>query len=203
MNPRLRNFELNSREEQNHQEQQDRGCRSVLDIAFDHVINVVNNRVHVVGAATIGRRFAKQTNNGGVFFEASNKGSDHDIEDLRGKKRNRDVHHGFEFTRGVDFGSIVILLIDVLQAREENQNLKRQAVPNDVDAKGDHGAPLRGALVNPLRISEVEDEVDDTLIVEQNSEDHTNGDRVSDVRNEENRLEKLFKRRNRIETDGN
>src|SRR5574344_608931 len=75
-------------------------------------------------------------------------------------------------------------------------------MPDDVNAKSDHGLPSRSGLVNPWLRAEAKDEVDNALIVEENGEDHADRNRVCDVRDEENRLEQLFERLDRVQTDG-
>ena len=134
MDPLLGNLELDCGENQDDDEEQNRGSGAVLDVALDLVIDVVNDRVEVVGSAAIGGGFAEQADDRGVFLERPDEARDHDVEDLRGKERDGDVHHRLEAARGIDFRGIVILLVDVLETGEENQNLIRQRMPNDIDA---------------------------------------------------------------------
>ena len=51
-------------------------------------------------------------------------------------------------------------------------------MPDDIDTKWNHTDKLTG--VEPIDVTS-EDEVDDTLIIKHNGEDHTDSDRVGDI----------------------
>ena len=98
-------------------------------------------------------------------------------------------------------GGLIVLLIDTLQAGKEDKDFEWDRAPDDVEAKRNHSGPAFGTI-NPNLVWSIEEEVDDALIGEDDREDHTDRDAVSDIWKEEDGLENLLEPFDGIKGDG-
>ena len=163
------------------------------------IVDIVDDGVHVVGAGHRAR-IVEQADDGGVFLEGADEGSDDDIEDLGRHQRNGHAPERLGLAGAVDLGGVVVLGIDALETGEEDEDLERDRRPDDVDAKRNHGRPsLRAGDPHDIAVEEI---VDDAVGIEHDGEDHADGDGVCDIGEEEDGLEELLEPLQRIEADG-
>ena len=158
MYPFRGNLSLNHREEHDDDEEQDRGRGSPRRSLGNIVVDVVRDRVHVVTAGGSSLP-VEQGDDRRVLFKRTDQRSDHDVNDLRGKKRNGNAEEGFASGSAVDLRGLIVLLIDSLQTGKEDQNLIRQCVPDNVNAQSEHTVETAGAHVDPTDISQMENRV--------------------------------------------
>ena len=175
------------------------GVKFAVDIA-DHGVEAISLtcRTHVI---------AEDTDDAGVFLEATDKARDNDVSQHGGQQRNGDSGQNSEFGSAVDLSGIVVLLVDALQTAQQNQDLKGQRIPNDINDHYYHVCSVGGAGVDPvngLSTEELNNVVDNApgigngaaLLqandIKHGGEDHADGDRIGHIGQKENGLQGLL-----------
>ena len=181
-------------------------------------VNIADHGIQAVGGADRAHLFAENTNDGAILLEAADEAGDDNIGQHGAQQRHGDAGEDSSAGSAVDTGSIVILLVDALQAAQQDQNLERQGVPDDIHRHNRQVGSIAGLGIDPvdgLAAEEHDDVVDDAPgigagavrtqadDIEHCREHHADGDGVGDIGQEENGLQELLQGLDRVQSHSN
>ena len=129
----------------------------VWQLTGNVVVDVADHGVEPALVADGSHCFAEYTHNVGIFLESADEAGDDDVGNQRGKKGNGNAGEGAELTRSVNFRSVVVLLIDALQAAQQNEDFEGQCVPHDVDHQHENVCPIGRTGINPVDFRSAEE----------------------------------------------
>ena len=89
-------------------------AKLLVNITDHGIQRFASDRVHIV---------TEDTDDAGVFLEASDKAGDNNVSDHGRKKRDRDLGKYAETGCRVDLGGVIVLLIDALKTAEDTSFL--------------------------------------------------------------------------------
>ncbi len=206
-----------SHHENNTKQNQCSSRSSALEVALKCVINEADHRIK--SACIVGRThiFTENTDDAGVFLKTADKAGDNNVCQHGGQQRYGDSGKYTGTGGAVDLGSIVVLLVDALQATQQNKDLKGQGIPNNIDDHNNDVCAVAGTCIDPVdgftakKLNDVVNNAPGICIaafgteaddVKHSGQHHADGDGVGDIGQEEDGLQKLLQRLDGVERHG-
>ena len=115
----------------------------------------VNKANHCIQSVVVGygaHGITEDTDDAGVLLEATDKAGDDNISQHGGKQGNGDAGEHSPTGSGVNTGSLVVLLVDTLQTAQQDEDLKGQCVPYNIDHHNHDVCPVLGAGIHPVDV---------------------------------------------------